>query len=147
MAWLRRFNIWVALHGVAVFGSIWTAYLFFFYGFLPLFFPQQQITLLYWSNTVQLWSLPLIMVGTNLLNRKYDDQTQRQYTMIERIDLITQTMMDTLATQRAMLTSLIDVAEASTSLLQKVEAKTQEIDAEVDALTEKEGNPSSTTPP
>lgn len=142
MAWLRRFNIWVALHGVAVFGNIWTAYLFFFYGFLPLFFPQQQIALLYWSNTVQLWSLPLIMVGTNLLNRKYDDQTQRQYTMIERIDLITQTMMDTLATQRAMLTSLIDVAEASTSLLQKVEAKTQEIDAEVDALTEKEGNPS-----
>ena len=139
MARIKHLNEWVAIRGVAIFGNIWTAYLFFFYGFLPFLFPSQQIPLLYWSNTVQLWSLPLLMVGTNLLNRKYEIQAQRQYTMIQRIDQITQAMTDSMTAQRAMLTTLIDLADTSTALLKAVEAKTQEIDAEVDALTAKEG--------
>ena len=56
MARVRHLNNWIALHGTALFGSMGMAYLFFFYGFLPLFFPNQEIHLLYWSNTVQLWS-------------------------------------------------------------------------------------------
>ena len=139
MARVRRFNEWIALHMTLLFGSMWITYLFVFYGFLPLFLPNQEVNLLYWSNTVQLWSLPLLMVGTNLLNRKSEAQAQQQYAMIQRIDQITQAMTDSMTAQRAMLTTLIDLADTSTALLTAVEAKTQEIDAEVDALTAKEG--------
>ena len=141
MARVRRFNEWIALHMTLLFGSMWITYLFVFYGFLPLFLPNQEVNLLYWSNTVQLWSLPLLMVGTNLLNRKSEAQAQQQYAMIQRIDQITQAMTDSMTAQRAMLTTLIDLADTSTALLKAVEAKTQEIDAEVDALTAKEGMP------
>jgi hypothetical protein len=53
------------------FGTMWVCYLFMIYGFLPLFaiFRPAQDTFLYWSNWVQLWSLPLILVGTNILGR------------------------------------------------------------------------------
>lgn len=142
MARVRRFNEWIALHMTLLFGSMWITYLFVFYGFLPLFLPNQEVNLLYWSNTVQLWSLPLLMVGTNLLNRKSEAQAQQQYAMIQRIDQITQAMTDSMTAQRAMLTTLIDLADTSTALLTAVEAKTQEIDAEVDALTAKEGETS-----
>ena len=139
MARVTRVNEWIALHITVLFGSMWATYLFFFYGFLPLFFPNQEVNLLYWSNTVQLWSLPLLMVGTNLLNRSSEQQAQRQYAMIQRIDHITQTITDSMGAQRAMLSTLIDVAETSTAVLKTVEAKTQEIDAEVDILTAKGG--------
>ena len=81
------------------------------------------------------------MVGTNLLNRKYEIQAQRQYAMVQRIDQMTQAMTDSLTAQRAMLSTLIDLADTSTAVLKVVAAKTQEIDAEVDALTAKEGTP------
>lgn len=63
------FNDYVAVKGVNIFGTMTMTYLFFLYGFLPLFIPEQQENLLYISNTVQLWSLPLIIVGQNLLGR------------------------------------------------------------------------------
>ena len=62
-------NDWVAVRGTLVFGSMWMTYLFFVYGLAPLVFPGHMDKMLYWSNTVQLWSLPLLMVGTNLLGR------------------------------------------------------------------------------
>ena len=63
------FNARVAVRGTLVFGSMWMTYMFFIYGFAPLLFPDKMDKLLYWSNTVQLWSLPLLLVGTNLLGR------------------------------------------------------------------------------
>lgn len=62
-----------------IFGSMWATYAFFLYGFIPLFFPTQEVNLLYWSNTVQLWSLPLLMVGTNLLGRKSEQRAQEDH--------------------------------------------------------------------
>ncbi len=66
---ILAFNEWLAAHATSVFGSMATTYAFFVYGFIPVIVPSQMDHLLYWSNTVQLWSLPLLMVGQNVLGR------------------------------------------------------------------------------
>ena len=65
----RAVNERIAVLATGVFGSMWTTYGFFLYGFIPVIFPATMTALLYWSNTVQLWSLPLIAVGTAVLGR------------------------------------------------------------------------------
>jgi hypothetical protein len=66
---VKTFNEKVAVKGTLLFGSMWTTYALFLYGFLPILFPKYMDTFLYWSNTVQLWSLPLLMVGQVVLGR------------------------------------------------------------------------------
>ncbi|PSR20079.1 MAG: hypothetical protein C7B45_16640 [Sulfobacillus acidophilus] len=136
---LNRINEWVAVHVTLLFGTMWTTYAFFLYGLLPLLFPGAEVTLLYWSNTVQLWSLPLLMVGTNVLSRASERQARRQYEMVTQITQLTEELHTMMAAQRDMLTALIHLNEAVQSTLQTVAAKTAEIDAEVDALTDREG--------
>jgi hypothetical protein len=51
------------------------------YGLLPLI-PQiakYQDKLLYWSNWVQLWSLPLLMVGQNVLGESAERREQETH--------------------------------------------------------------------
>ncbi len=79
---VKRFNDYVAMRVTLIFGSMWTTYAFFLYGFLPLMFPKDEVNLLYWSNTVQLWSLPLLMVGTYLLGRKAEARAQQDHEAI-----------------------------------------------------------------
>lgn len=131
---MRRFNDWVALHITLLFGSMWTTYLFFFYGFLPFWWPNQKINLLYWSNTVQLWSLPLLMVGTNLLNRRSEQQAARQYEMITRMNGLTAQMHTLLVAQDQIVQTLLTMAEANRDAILALTDKTNEIDDEVDAL-------------
>ncbi|MGW7001443.1 hypothetical protein ACWGCW_01100 [Streptomyces sp. NPDC054933] len=64
-----RFNETLARRATLVFGTMWMFYAFTVYGLLPLIFPNATVTLLYWSNVVQMIALPLIMVGTNILGR------------------------------------------------------------------------------
>jgi hypothetical protein len=64
-----RFNEWLAVRATLVFGSMWVTYALFLYGFIPVVLPNEMNSLLYWSNTIQLWSLPLIMVGQNVMGR------------------------------------------------------------------------------
>jgi len=52
---MQRLNDWIAVRATILFGSMWATYVFFLYGFAPLMWPQSLVTLLYWSNTVQLW--------------------------------------------------------------------------------------------
>ena len=80
---ITKINDKIAMNVTVVFGTMWTTYLFFLYGLLPVFFPQHMDKLLYWSNTVQLWSLPLLMVGTNLLGRDAERRNQEMYDMIK----------------------------------------------------------------
>jgi len=68
---ITRINETVAVALTKGFGTMWVCYAFIVYGALPtisLLRPYQE-SFLYWSNWVQLWSLPLIMVGTNILGR------------------------------------------------------------------------------
>ncbi len=64
-------NTRIAASSTIWFGSMWTFYLFFLYGFLPLLpaLTKYQDKFLYWGSWVQLWALPLLMVGGIVLNR------------------------------------------------------------------------------
>ena len=61
----------VAVKATIAFGSMWMFYVFFAYGFLPLLpqFKPFQDKFLYWGSWIQLWALPLLMVGGIVLNR------------------------------------------------------------------------------
>lgn len=69
----------LARRGTVVFGSMWMFYAFVIYGALGAIFVAQQATLLYWSNWIQLWSLPLLMVGGLVLGKASDKRAQDTY--------------------------------------------------------------------
>lgn len=69
----------LARRGTMAFGSMWTFYAFVIYGALGAIFVSQQVTLLYWSNWIQLWSLPLLMVGGLVLGKASDKRAQATY--------------------------------------------------------------------
>lgn len=73
----EKFAEWFTLR----FGTMWTFYAFMLYGLLPLIkaISPYMDKLLYWSNWVQLWSLPLLMVGTNILGRKSEVRSQETH--------------------------------------------------------------------
>ena len=69
----ETFAVWLT----KAFGTMWMFYAFMAYGLLPAFalFRPHQDSFLYWSNWVELWSLPLIMVGTNILGREAEKRS------------------------------------------------------------------------
>ena len=79
---INKINEDIAVRVTLIFGTMWMTYLFFLYGFGPIIWPQYQVQMLYWSNTIQLWSLPLLMVGTNILGRAAERRAQRDHEMI-----------------------------------------------------------------
>jgi hypothetical protein len=78
IAKINQINETLALHLTKAFGTMWICYAFMVYGVLPAFaiFHPYQASFLYWSNWVQLWSLPLILVGTNILGRNAEKRSQ-----------------------------------------------------------------------
>jgi len=68
---IKKINDSIAVWLTRGFGTMWICYAFMIYGILPVFriFQPQEAAFLYWSNWIQLWSMPLILVGTNLLGR------------------------------------------------------------------------------
>lgn len=68
---LRQLNESTAVWLTKAFGTMTVCYMFMIYGLLPVFaaFQPYQEWFLYWSNWIQLWSLPLLLVGTNILGR------------------------------------------------------------------------------
>lgn len=76
---MKQLNEWIAVKCTNIFGSMGTTYVFFLYGFLPILFPLYMDKFLYWSNTVQLWSLPLLMVGQNVIGRAAEQRAQETH--------------------------------------------------------------------
>ncbi|WP_370063624.1 hypothetical protein [Streptacidiphilus sp. MAP5-3] len=76
---MTDFNERLGVRATRIFGSMWTTYGFFAYGFLPVIFPAWMATLLYWSNSVQLWSLPLLMVGQMVMGRAGERQARETH--------------------------------------------------------------------
>lgn len=132
---VHTFNEHVGLRVTLAIGTMWITYLFFLYGFVPLVLPALENQLLYWSNTLQLWLLPAIMVGQNVLARVAERQAQRQYEMVARIDAVADQMHTMLMAQDAIVQTLLTMAQASRDDMAYLRAKNDEIDAEVDALT------------
>ena len=75
---INRINEKLAVWLTQAFGTMWICYVFMIYGLLPAFaaFHPHQESFLYWSNWVQLWSLPLILVGTNILGREAEKRSK-----------------------------------------------------------------------
>ena len=78
---IKAINKMIATRLTEVVSSIWAFYAFFIFGLLPIFFPSYEIDILYWSNFLQLIFLPLITVGSRILDsdndaRLEDDRAQ-----------------------------------------------------------------------
>jgi hypothetical protein len=78
-------NMRLAAWGTRKFGSMPAFYLFVIYGALGAVFTAHQASLLYWSNWVQLWSLPLLMVGGIVLGLAHDRLAKQQFDDVETI--------------------------------------------------------------
>ena len=81
---MKKLNERIAVWGTKLFGSMWVFYIFFIWGLLGLI-PSlsehlRNIILLISSAWIQLWALPLIAVGNNVLNRtseRHADEVRR----------------------------------------------------------------------
>jgi hypothetical protein len=82
---ITHFNNWVAEQGTKIFGTMIMTYLFIFLGLLPLLFPDEQSNLLYVSNVIQLFSLPLLAVGQNLASKAADRRSLKTYEMVKEL--------------------------------------------------------------
>lgn len=101
----------IALGATRQFGTLWMTMLFVIYGALGALFVQQQPTLLYWSNWVQLWSLPLILVGTNLLGRHAEIRAEVDHEKLLRLEKAQEANLNVLM---AMLTEIRNELEQLT---------------------------------
>lgn len=74
-------NEWIARKSTLVFGTMWMFYAFFIYGLLPLIpvLKPYENAFFYWSGWVQLWALPLLMVGQIVLGRSAEERAQQDH--------------------------------------------------------------------
>ncbi len=77
----------IAARGTTVFGSMWAFYVFFVWGLLA-FVPQlkqyKDTILLISSAWIQLWALPLLMVGGIVLNRASEKRAEEDHETIRQ---------------------------------------------------------------
>lgn len=80
----RKFNKVVAAKATIIFGTMEMFYAFFIYGLLPLIpaLSPYESQLFYWSGWVQLWALPLLLVGSIVLAESKDKRDTEQFDKI-----------------------------------------------------------------
>jgi hypothetical protein len=66
---ISRLNDVLATRVTLFVGTMWAFYAFVIFGLTPLVWPEHEEQILYWSNFLQLVFLPVITVGTALMNR------------------------------------------------------------------------------
>lgn len=133
---INQINEAIALWLTKAFGTMWICYAFMVYGLLPAFaiFHRHQESFLYWSNWVQLWSLPLILVGTNILGRdaekrakidheklakSYDEQQQTYQKVIAMLKKQEEMMCDMLHQDDLLKAQDVVLAEQSSVLAEQ----------------------------
>jgi hypothetical protein len=77
----KKINDHLAEKSTIVFGTMWVFYAFFLYGLLPLLpvLKPFQNQIFYWSGWVQLWALPLLMVGQKVTGRSAEIRDQETH--------------------------------------------------------------------
>ena len=65
-------------------GTIWAFYAFVIFGLTPLVWPGYEEQILYWSNFLQLIFLPVITVGTAILNRDSQARADEDHQTIRK---------------------------------------------------------------
>jgi hypothetical protein len=71
-----RITMWV--------GTIWAFYAFALFGLTPVFWPNYEEQILYWSNFLQLVFLPIITVGTALMSRGTLEQQAEGHEIVKK---------------------------------------------------------------
>jgi hypothetical protein len=75
-----------------VVGSIWAFYAFVIFGLTPILWPNYETEILYWSNFLQLVFLPVITVGTAIMNRDSEKRALEDHHTIQRqFDMLKET--------------------------------------------------------
>ena len=118
----QSLNMRVAAWGTRKFGSMPAFYLFVVYGALGAIFVKYQATLLYWSNWIQLWSLPLLMVGGIVLGIAHDKMAQQQFDDTEALLHEQQQTAAHLAAQDEKILAILERIEQNTALTEEVKA-------------------------
>lgn len=88
---ISQTNDLIAERSTLIFGTMWMFYAFFIYGLLPLIpsLTPYQNQLFYWSGWVQLWALPLLMVGQNVTGRAAEKRAQETHdAVIEELSIV-----------------------------------------------------------
>lgn len=88
---IGKLNDSVAEKSTLIFGTIWMFYAFFIYGMLPLFpaLKPYEGAFFYWSGWVQLWALPLLMVGQNVIGRTAERRAQETHdAVMEELSIV-----------------------------------------------------------
>jgi hypothetical protein len=116
------FNMRLAAWGTTKFGSMPAFYIFVIYGALGAVFTAYQVTLLYWSNWVQLWSLPLLAVGSAVLGIALNKMMKRQFDDVELLVHENGEMTKHLAAQDEKILAILAKIEANTELTEQVRA-------------------------
>ena len=132
-----RFNESVAAAGTKMFGSMWTAYAFCVWGILGMLpgLPKAftDLVLLVSSAWIQLWALPLIMVGGIVLNRASEKRANEDHeALLEELRLVHEsheTILEELALakeERALLQAInqrleLVLAAKEMAVLEKIE--------------------------
>lgn len=122
-----RINERVAVWATRKFGTMWTAYLFCLYGMIPIVWVSLSSVVLYWSNWIQLWSLPLIMVGTAVIGRATErrimeihaaivDELKMEREQLQQLKLIVDHLKLSQTAELKQLTDLQDIAMATQNI-------------------------------
>jgi len=112
----------LAAWGTRKFGSMPAFYLFVVYGALGAVFVKYQATLLYWSNWIQLWSLPLLMVGGIVLGMAHDKMSQQQFDDTGALLHGQGEQANHLAAQDEKILAILEQITANTALTEEVKA-------------------------
>ena len=112
---MSGFNGRVAVRSTPVFGSMWVTYLFILYGLLPIWLTDKREVILYWSNFIQLFALPLLLVGTHLLGRTSEARS------LETHDAVMAELQDIKDEHETLRRILRILAQPHPELLEKIE--------------------------
>jgi hypothetical protein len=81
---VSRINDVLAMRVTLLVGSVWAFYAFVIFGLTPLFWPQYEEQILYWSNFLQLIFLPVITVGTAIMSRGTETRAVQDHETIRK---------------------------------------------------------------
>lgn len=80
--WVDKFNEAIAVTTTNKVSTMWCAYAFVMLSAMPLWWSTQKDNILYLSNCFQLVFLPLIMVGSNVLNKKAEQRAEHDHKIL-----------------------------------------------------------------
>lgn len=81
---VSRINDVLATRITMLVGTMWAFYAFVIFGLTPVLWPEYQTKILYWSNFLQLTFLPIITVGSAILNRSTERRAREDHSAIQR---------------------------------------------------------------